>query len=101
MLHLSIRNVTIPITRFNYLAFTEKKNIMSKLNKIESEIVILELELKKLDLDLKIITEKYVRDLIEKKRANSWADDVMRRKTNIQKKINYKKHELENPAMYY
>ena len=24
MLHLSIRNVTIPITRFNYLAFTEK-----------------------------------------------------------------------------
>lgn len=78
-----------------------ENNRMSKLNKIESEIVILELELKKLDLDLKIITEKYVRDLIEKKRANSWADDVMRRKTNIQKKINYKKHELENPAMYY
>jgi len=26
MLHLSIRNATIPITRFNYLAFTEKKN---------------------------------------------------------------------------
>lgn len=29
MLHLSIRNVTIPITRFNYLAFTEKKTMMN------------------------------------------------------------------------
>jgi len=33
MLHLSIRNVTIPITKFNYLAFTEKKNGINKYTK--------------------------------------------------------------------
>jgi hypothetical protein len=30
MLQLRIRNVTIPITRFNYLAFTEKKTMSNK-----------------------------------------------------------------------
>ena len=30
MLHLSIRNVTIPITRFNYLAFMEKNRMSDK-----------------------------------------------------------------------
>ena len=43
MLHLSIRNATIPITRFNYLAFTEKKtmNIVNKIIEKEDKYKIL------------------------------------------------------------
>jgi hypothetical protein len=69
MLHLRIRNVTIPITRFNYLAFTEKN--MTDKNK--QDIYTLEQNLIEELNDNKeeILEATYPEDLVNDY-ANSW-----------------------------
>ena len=74
---------------------------MNNLLKAEAQISVMKLELKKLDIDLQIVEQKYSNDLIDRKRFNNWVYDVIKRKSNIQKDIAYKTHQLENPHMYY
>ncbi len=73
---------------------------MSKLIKTESEIAILKLELKRLDVDLEIAHEKYVYELINKKRFNYTVDYILKLQIEIKRKINFKEHQIENPHMY-
>ena len=73
---------------------------MSKLIKTESEISILKLELKRLDVDLEIAHEKYAYELISEKRFNYTVDYVIKAQAEITRRINAKEHQVENPHMY-
>jgi len=73
---------------------------MSKLIKTESEIAILKLELKKLDVDLEIAHEKYAYELISENRFNYTVDYIIKAQIKIKRRINAKKHQIENPHMY-
>ena len=73
---------------------------MSKLIKTESEIVILKLSLKKVKIDLEIVTEQYAHELIDQERFEKHIDCLIKEQSYIQRQINSKNHQIENPHMY-
>lgn len=75
-------------------------DMMNKLIKTESQIVILELSLKKVKLDLEIVTEQYAHELINQERFEKHIDCLIKEQSNITRQINTKKHQVENPHMY-
>ena len=73
---------------------------MDKLTKTKSEIIILELSLKKIKLDLEIVTEQYAHDLINQERFDKHIYFLIKEQSHVQRKINSKNHQIENPHMY-